>query len=152
MVRTSRSAVYSGTRPERALDHNGENMTTSRPLGLEGLPDPVRSMVSPALQRSEQVMESATAVGCTLVLTDRRLMLVREGTQHRPRTGVQTWALDRTLTIRLSSSRERARVLIECCGQAVSVFVAAVHAASIRRLVVDARERIYAQDGPPDAS
>ena len=42
--------------------------------------------------------------------------------------------------------------MIECCGQAVSVFVAAVHAAAIRRLVVDARERIYAEDGPREAS
>ena len=77
-------------------------------------------MVSPVLQRSEEVLESATAVGCTLVLTDRRLMLVREGTQHRPRTGVQTWTLDRTLTI--------------------------------RRLVVDARERIYSEEAPADPS
>ena len=141
-----------GRGPSARWTTTATDMTTSRPLGLDGLTDPVRSMVSPALQRSEEVLESATAVGCTLVLTDRRLMLVREGTQHRPRTGVQTWTLDRTLTIRLSSSRERARVLIECCGQAVSVFVAAVHAAAIRRLVVDARERIYSEEAPADPS
>ena len=86
-----------GRGPSARWTTTATDMTTSRPLGLDGLTDPVRSMVSPALQRSEEVLESATAVGCTLVLTDRRLMLVR-------------------------------------------------------RLVVDARERIYSEEAPADPS
>jgi hypothetical protein len=127
-------------------------MPNRRPLGLELLPDPVRSVVRPALERSERIIWGAAAVGCTLVLTDRRLLLVRDGTQHRPRSGLQAWALDRSLTIRLTSGRERIRLLIEYPGHAVSVFVAAVHATAVARLVVEARQRIYAEDGRPPTS
>jgi hypothetical protein len=127
-------------------------MPNRRPLGLDVLADPVRFVVGPALERSEPVLWAAAAVGCTLVLTDRRLLLVRDGTQHRPRSGLQTWALDRSLTIRLTPSRERIRLLIECCGRAVSVFVAAVHASAVTQLVAEARHRIYAKDSSPDPS
>ena len=125
-------------------------MPNRRPLGLELLPDPVRSVVSSALEGSERIIWGAAAVGCTLVLTDRRLLLIRDGTQYRPRTGLQTWALDRSLTIRIASGSKRIRLLIECCGRAVSVFVAAVHASDVTQLVAEARQRIYAQDGRPD--
>jgi hypothetical protein len=126
-------------------------MPNRRPLGLELLPDPVRSVVSSALERSERIIWGAAAVGCTLVLTDRRLLLVRDGTQYRPRTGLQAWALDRSLTIRLTAGRERIRLMIESSGHAVSVFVAAVQATAVTRLVAEARQRIYAGDDPPDA-
>jgi hypothetical protein len=138
--------------PERALDHIGETMHHPRPAGLELLPDPVRSVVSLALEQSERVTWTAVAVGCTLVLTDRRLLLVRDGTQFRPRSGLQTWALDRSLTIRLTPNRERLRLMIECCGKAVSVFVAAVQTRAVVRLVAEARHQIYAEDAPPDSS
>jgi hypothetical protein len=122
-------------------------MPNRRPPGLELLPDSVQSLVIPVLRPSERIVWSAAAVGCTLVLTDRRLLLVRDGTQYRPRTGIQAWALDRSLTIRLTASRERVRLMIEYSGQAVSVFVAAVHATAVNRLVAEARQRIYAEEG-----
>ncbi len=124
-------------------------MVARRYLDLEGLPDPVRSALMSALDRSERVTWLAEAVGCTLVLTDQRLMLVRDGTQFRPKSGIQTWALDRSLTIRLTSGRERVRLMIECCGRAVSVFVASIHAAAMTRLVAEARQRIYAEPSEP---
>jgi hypothetical protein len=127
-------------------------MPHPRPAGLELLPDPVRSVVSPALEHSEQVTWTAVAVGCTLVLTDRRLLLVRDGTQHRPRSGLQTWALDRSLTIRLTPNRQRLRLMIEFGGHAVSVFVAAVQTRAVVRLVAEARHQIYAEDAPLDPS
>jgi hypothetical protein len=127
-------------------------MSNRRPPGFDALPDPVRSAVGPALQPSERIIWGAAAVGCTLVLTDRRLLLVRDETQYRPRTGIQAWALDRSLTIRVTAGQERVRLMIEYSGKAVSVFVAAVHASAVNRLVAEARQRIYAEDGPPRRS
>lgn len=126
-------------------------MPDRRTLGLEGMPDHLWSAVAPTLERSEHILWTAAAVGCTLVLTDQRLLLVRDGTQFRPRTGVQTWPLDRSLTIRMTSGRERVRLMIQYGGKAVSVFVAAVHATAVTRLVAEARHRIYAEDlGSPE--
>jgi hypothetical protein len=125
-------------------------MPHPRPAGLELVPDPVRSVVSRTLDGSELITWTAIAVGCTLVLTNRRLMLIRDTTQHRPRSGVQTWALDRSLTMRLTPNRERLRLIIECCGQAVSVFVAAVQTSAVVRLVAEARHQIYTDDRRPD--
>ena len=61
------------------------------------LSEDVRAAVSSALGPSEHVALVAPAVGCTLVLTDSRLLLVREGASYRPRSGIRSWVLDRTL-------------------------------------------------------
>ena len=66
----------------------------------------------------------APAVGCTLVLTDRQLLLVRDGHSFRPRSGIQRWVVDRSLSVRLGPVRQTTgQLAIECCGRTASVFL-----------------------------
>lgn len=97
------------------------------------------------LAPTEQVSMIAAAVGCSLVLTDRRLVLVRDGAHYRPRTGVQSWTLDRNLVLRIDQARTSGnRLMIERSGKFASVFVTADQIPLVRTLIADIRRRIYA--------
>ena len=56
--------------------------------------------LKPVLEPREEVTAALTAIGCKLVVTDRHLILVRDGRTFRPRTGVQSWPLVPTLSVR----------------------------------------------------
>ena len=72
----------------------------------------------------EHVDRAVAAVGCTLVLTDQRLYLVRDGASFRPRTGIQSWPLDDQLEIQIGPSRRDSRRLaIVGSGRSASVFL-----------------------------
>ena len=89
----------------------------------------------------------APAVGCTLVLTDRQLLLVRDGVSYRPRSGIQAWVVDRSLSIRLGPVRRTTgQLAIECCGRTASVFLTRAHIPQVDALVAEVRRRIYRQD------
>jgi hypothetical protein len=104
-----------------------------------------QAALAPNLGPSEEVALVAPAVGCTLVLTDRQLLLVREGVSYRPRSGVRAWVLDRTLTLRPGRpSRSSGQLAIECCKRTTSVFYSLDHKLAIEQLVAEVRRRIYA--------
>jgi hypothetical protein len=104
-----------------------------------------QAALAPNLGPSEVVALVAPAVGCTLVLTDRQLLLVREGVSYRPRSGVRAWVLDRTLTLRPGRpSRSSGQLAIECCKRTTSVFYSLDHKLAIEQLVAEVRRRIYA--------
>lgn len=109
--------------------------------------DATRSALQPILDPTEQVTHVAAAVGCTLVLTDTRLHLVRDGVNYRPRTGIQSWVLDRSLTIRMTPVRQRTgRLIVARLGHNASVFLTAAHASDVEALLAELRRRIYAED------
>lgn len=96
----------------------------------------------------ERVERVASTVGCTLVLTDRRLALVRDGASFRPKTGVQSWPIERSLSLQVSRMRrDTARLLIGQNEGSVSVFVTAAQLASVRAIIADIRSRAYAEPG-----
>ena len=100
---------------------------------------------APVLDATERVQRVVAAVGCSLVLTDRRLAVVREGASYRPRTGVRSWALDRSLVLRLAPARrETARLVIERTGRSASVFLTGEHVDEARTLIAEIRSRTYA--------
>ncbi len=72
----------------------------------------VKEVVDPVLDDGELVESSAKAVGCTLVLTDRRLLVVRERASQRPRFGIVGWPLDQELVIRLTPAYHATRQLV----------------------------------------
>jgi hypothetical protein len=114
---------------------------------MERLPDATRSALAPVLGPSEHVSRVAAAVGCTLVLTDRQLHLVRDGVNFRPRTGVQSWGLDRTLSVRMAPGRGRpGRLIVEGSARSVSVFLTAAQAPDIQELLAEIRRQIYTED------
>ena len=89
----------------------------------------------------------APAVGCTLVLTDRQLLLVRDGVSYRPRSGVQSWAVDRSLSVRLGPVRQTTgQLAIEYGGRTASVFLTHAEIPAVDALVAEVRRRIYRKD------
>jgi hypothetical protein len=111
---------------------------------MDVLPEATRAALRPILDPSERVIRYVKAVGCALVLTERNLVLVREGLHYRPRSGVQAWPLDRLLIVRAMPVRRRTgRVAIERSGQIASLFVAEEHWRDAEALIADLRNRIY---------
>jgi hypothetical protein len=109
------------------------------------LPEELRAAVTNALGPSEHVALVAPAVGCTLVLTDKRLLLVREGASYRPRSGIRDWVLDRTLNLHPGPVRNTSgQLAIESPRRTTSIFYRLEHKPAIDQVVAEVRRRIYA--------
>ena len=67
---------------------------------MDALTEDTRIALQPVLEPREVVAGVLPAIGCQLVLTDRHLVLIRDGRAFRPRSGVQVWPLDRSLSVR----------------------------------------------------
>jgi hypothetical protein len=92
------------------------------------------------LDPDERVDAVAPAVGSALVLTDRRLIVVREGASFRPKTGIRVFALDRDLRVRVGPARKR--VIIESAGATINVFVRSEQLGQAERLLAEVRRRV----------
>lgn len=112
---------------------------------MNRLPEDLRAAVSSALAPSEHIALVAPAVGCTLVLTDARLLVVREGASYRPRSGIRSWVLDRTLNLHPGPVRNTSgQLAIESPRRTTSVFYRIEHKPAIDQVVAEVRRRIYA--------
>jgi hypothetical protein len=113
---------------------------------VDDLSEPVRTALAPILRATERVDRVMPAVGCSLVLTDRQLLLVREGANFRPRSGVQSWPLDRDLQVRLIKGRGGAsRLVIAGPLRSASAFLTAEQAGDALALVEDIQQRAYGE-------
>jgi hypothetical protein len=111
---------------------------------VDALPDDTRTALEPVLEPREEVAAVLSAIGCKLVLTDRHLILIRDGRTFRPRTGVQTWPLVPALSVRSTpSAAHPGRILITMNGHTTSVFVAAPDHRAADQLVAAIRRRTY---------
>ncbi len=111
---------------------------------MDPLSDAARAAIAPVLDPTERVALVAPAVGCTLVLTDRKLMLVRDGVSYRPRSGMQSWVLDRSLSLHLAPVRRTTgRLVIERSGRSASVFLTQAQMPDVDALIAEVRRRIY---------
>ena len=114
---------------------------------MDVLPEATRAALAPVLDPCEQVTRFVPAIGCSLVLTERRLVLVREGADFRPRSGVQSWPLDRALSVRATPIHHTTgRIVIERAGRSASVFVSAAQSKAADAMIAELRHRIYAED------
>ncbi|MEO8437969.1 MAG: hypothetical protein ABI562_05880 [Chloroflexota bacterium] len=105
-----------------------------------------RAALAPVLDPTERVTSVAAAVGCTLVLTDRQLHVVRDGADFRPRSGIQSWNLDRGLTVRRTPVRKgTGRLIIERSGQKASIFLTAEQIPGAEALLAEILRRIHSQ-------
>jgi hypothetical protein len=115
-------------------------MTDTPPQGTPS--DPLfaaaRNALEATLEPGERIDREASAVGAHLLLTNRRLVVVRDGFEFRPKSGIRSWPLDGHLVLRL----EQGRVLIEQDGPAVGVFHTEAQAAAVRSLVAKARRAL----------
>lgn len=120
-------------------------MSGTPPRGEDGdntLPEAAREAIEAVLEPAESVQLVAPAVGSSLVLTQRRLMIVRDGASFRPKTGVRTFELDPGVAIRIGPARRR--VIVEAGGKTINLFVRSEQLSQAEAFVAEVRRRIYA--------
>ena len=106
-----------------------------------GLSKAASAALDLVLEPAERVDLVAPAVGSAVILTDRRLAVVRDGASYRPRTGVRSFTLDRSLEVRIGPARRR--VIIRSEGGTINVFVRSEQLEQAEVLVAEVRRRIH---------
>jgi hypothetical protein len=103
------------------------------------------------LQPGEEVTHSVPAIGCTIMLTSSHLVVARDGSSFRPKTGVRRWELDERLKIRTGLVRHGTGSLVIVWERdATSVFVRADDWEAVLELVAAARTAIRRGDRPDE--
>jgi hypothetical protein len=105
------------------------------------IPEEARTSVAAMLEPSERIEDLALAVGCTLVLTDRRVVLVRDGPRRRPTTGIRSFRLNRETVLRMGPDHRT--VVLGYRGASASAFVRPEQVGQVAALVAGARRRVY---------
>jgi hypothetical protein len=80
------------------MPHTAGTMEPAPELG--DLPGATAEALRDAIEPGEAITHIVPAIGCTIALTERRLIIVRDGAAFRPKTGVRRWNLDEDLTVR----------------------------------------------------
>lgn len=120
---------------------------------VEAIPEVTSHALEAVLEPGERVAQFIAVVGCSLVLTDRHLILVRDGSDHRPRSGVQRWRLARTVTLHTTPVLHgTGRIVIKHRGQTTSVFVSAGEWAAAEALLMETHRLIHRSDVPGPGS
>jgi hypothetical protein len=110
-------------------------------IPCHGLSNAASAALDLVLEPGERVDLVAPAVGSAVILTDRRLAVLRDGASYRPRTGVRSFGLDRNLEVRIGPARRR--VIIQSEGHTINVFVRSEQLEQAEVLVAEVRRRIY---------
>ena len=108
------------------------------------LPQAAREALAAVLDPAEKVESVTSAVGSSLVLTQHRLFVVRDGASFRPKTGVRTFELKAGLSIRMGPARKR--IIIESTTGTINLFVRSGQLARAEGFVAEVRRRIYSED------
>ncbi len=88
------------------------------------LPTDVELALADVLEIDEQLLGAVTTLAGTLVLTDRRVVIVRQGRTYRPRTGIRSWWISSTVHLRCVMPRGgMGRLMIGTGKQAANFFV-----------------------------
>jgi hypothetical protein len=107
----------------------------------DALQEAARDAISAVLDAAESVEFVAPAVGSSLALTQRRVIVVRDGASFRPKSGIRTFDLDQGLSIRIGPQRRR--VIIESEAGTINLFVRPEQLAQAEAFVAEVRRRIY---------
>ena len=111
-------------------------------------PDSADSRLRATLDEGETITHLVPAIGCVVALTPRRLLIVREGSSFRPKTGVREWELGPGLTVRAGLVRQGSGSLVIKWGRnATSVFVRADRWDDALALVGTVRARMRLEEG-----
>jgi len=109
----------------------------SGPDGIEGV-----------LETDEELVAHLTGVGASLLVTQRRVVIVRHRSAFRPRSGIRSWAYDSNLQVSTSPPRHgHAQFMLRTgsgARQAVSLFFAAEQWPEAQRLIREIRNRAKA--------
>jgi hypothetical protein len=111
------------------------------PAWEHALPEAAREALEVVLEPEESVELVAPAVGSSLVLTQRRLILVRDGASFRPKTGIRSFVLEPGFSIRIGPAPRR--VIIDSVSGTVNVFIRPERLAQAEAFVAEVRRRIH---------
>ena len=110
--------------------------------------DTAESRLRAVLDKGETIDHLVPAIGCVVALTPKRLLIVREGSSFRPKSGVREWELDAGLAVRAGLVRQGSGSLVIKWGRnATSVFVRADHWNDALALVGTVRARLRLGEG-----
>jgi hypothetical protein len=105
--------------------------------------DAAGNRLQAALDEGEGITHLVPAIGCIVALTQVRLLVVREGSAFRPKTGVREWVLHSGLTVRAGLVRHgTGSLVIKWDRDATSVFVRSDHWDDALALVGAVRARM----------
>ena len=107
----------------------------------DALPEAAREAIEAVLDPAESVEFVAPAVGSSLVLTQHRLIVVRDGAIFRPKTGVRSFELASGFSVRIGPARRR--VIIDSDGKTINLFVRSDQSAQAEAFVAEVRRRLY---------
>lgn len=93
------------------------------------------------LEPDEQIDLIVPAVGCMIALTDRRLAVVRDGAESRPRSGIASYPIGPSLMVRLGKARRHV-VIEHQCGSS-SVFIRSVDFDQVVALIAAVNQRTH---------
>jgi hypothetical protein len=92
--------------------------------------------IKQSLAPDEWVIHQVPAIGCTLALTQRRLILARDTSYNRPRSGIRSWPIDARLSLRAGPVRHGSgSIAVLWVRDLTTVFVPAEHWADALMLV-----------------
>jgi hypothetical protein len=87
----------------------------------------------------EQIVDHVFGVGAVLIVTRLMVIVIREGAQFRPRSGVRSWSFGTLHDVQISPPKHGSgRVVIRVGGfpwQSVSLFISAAEWAAAERVV-----------------
>jgi hypothetical protein len=116
----------------------------------EGPPD-AWDAVREALDQDEVLTHVVPAIGCTLALSDRRLLVLRDGASFRPRTGFREWPVGPGLAVKPGVVRQGTGSLVIHWGRDItSVFVRADRWGEAIDVVAEVRRRLRRDGAAPD--
>jgi len=108
------------------------------------LPTDVAASLHDVLARGEDVLGSVTSLAGTLVLTDRRVVIVREGRGYRPQSGIRCWDISTDVDFKHGRLRGGMGRLVVGNGKAAaSFFVKEIDWLEALRLVTTAHGIAY---------
>jgi hypothetical protein len=98
------------------------------------------------LEPDEVVVAVLAGDGATLSATETRVVIVRDGSEYRPKSGVRSWPYEQVSSVQLSRpQRGQARFVVRTGRypwQAVSVFFNVSNQADAERMVREVSRRV----------
>ena len=99
-------AVTGATRT--AFDSGFTHYDDPPPAEFADIDAELRGRLAGELRQGEQILVALQGLGSAMVVTEERVIVLREGGQARPRTGIRTYTLDQIRGVDLVPPRFRA--------------------------------------------
>jgi hypothetical protein len=89
---------------------------------MHRLPTDVALSLGEFLENNEGILGVVTSLAGSLVLTDRRVVIVREGHGYRPQNGIRSWDISSDVGFRYGAPRGGMGLLVLGDGKAATSF------------------------------